>query len=107
MRLGLALLSLFAGLYSVPMHALVQRHSQPMHRGRIIAANNIWYALFLIVSAILAGAKRPPARALPRRLHPQERHVLTVKKGGILKILENTQRDGLHVPVVPVALTNL
>ena len=28
-------------------------------------------------------------------------------KGGIMKILENAQRDGLDVPVVPMALTNL
>ena len=52
----LALLSLFAGLYSVPMYALIQLRSQSTHRARIIAANNILNALFMIVSAILAGA---------------------------------------------------
>ena len=52
----LALLSLFAGLYSVPMYALIQLRSQPTYRARIIAANNILNALFMIVSAILAGA---------------------------------------------------
>ncbi len=52
----LALLSLFAGLYSVPMYALIQLRSQITHRARIIAANNILNALFMIVSAILAGA---------------------------------------------------
>ena len=52
----LALLSLFAGLYSVPMYALIQLRSQATHRARIIAANNILNALFMIVSAILAGA---------------------------------------------------
>ncbi|MGE8318992.1 MAG: MFS transporter, partial [Comamonas sp.] len=35
----LLLLSLFAGLYSVPMYALIQMRSQPTHRARIIAAN--------------------------------------------------------------------
>ena len=54
--LDLALLSLFAGLYSVPMYALIQLRSQPTHRARIIAANNILNAMFMIVSAILAGA---------------------------------------------------
>ena len=54
--IDLALLSLFAGLYSVPMYALIQLRSQPTHRARIIAANNILNALFMIVSAILAGA---------------------------------------------------
>jgi 1-acyl-sn-glycerol-3-phosphate acyltransferase len=48
----LALLSLFAGLYSVPMYALIQLRSQPSHRARIIAANNILNALFMIASAI-------------------------------------------------------
>jgi 1-acyl-sn-glycerol-3-phosphate acyltransferase len=52
----LALLSLFAGLYSVPMYALIQLRSQPTHRARIIAANNILNALFMIASSIIAGA---------------------------------------------------
>ena len=54
--MDLALLSLFAGLYSVPMYALIQLRSQATHRARIIGANNILNALFMIVSAILAGA---------------------------------------------------
>jgi 1-acyl-sn-glycerol-3-phosphate acyltransferase len=52
----LMLLSLFAGLYSVPMYALIQMRSQPTHRARIIAANNILNALFMIASSVLAGA---------------------------------------------------
>lgn len=51
----LALLSLFAGIYSVPMYALIQLRSQPTHRARVIAANNILNALFMIASALLAG----------------------------------------------------
>ena len=51
----LALLSLFAGLYSVPMYALIQLRAQPTHRARIIAANNILNALFMIASSIIAG----------------------------------------------------
>ena len=51
----LALLSLFAGLYSVPMYALIQMRSAPSHRARIIAANNILNALFLIASSVGAG----------------------------------------------------
>ena len=52
----LGLLALSAGIYSVPMYALIQMRSQPTHRARIIAANNILNALFMIASAILAGA---------------------------------------------------
>ncbi|MEY4561503.1 MAG: hypothetical protein RLZZ618_780 [Pseudomonadota bacterium] len=51
----LALLALFAGLYSVPMYALIQLRSAPSHRARIIAANNILNALFMIASSIMAG----------------------------------------------------
>ena len=51
----LALLSLFAGLYSVPMYALIQLRSQPTHRARIIAANNILNALFMIASSVIVG----------------------------------------------------
>ena len=54
--LDLALLSLFAGLYSVPMYALIQMRSQPTHRARIIAANNILNALFMIGSSLIAGS---------------------------------------------------
>jgi hypothetical protein len=52
----LLLLSLSAGLYSVPMYALVQRRSRPTHRARMIAALNILNALFMVLSALLAGA---------------------------------------------------
>jgi 1-acyl-sn-glycerol-3-phosphate acyltransferase len=49
-------LSLFAGLYSVPMYALIQSRCQPTHRARIIAANNILNALFMIASSVITGA---------------------------------------------------
>jgi 1-acyl-sn-glycerol-3-phosphate acyltransferase len=51
----LALLALFAGLYSVPMYALIQLRSRPSHRARIIAANNILNALFMIASSVIVG----------------------------------------------------
>ena len=62
----LALLSLFAGLYSVPMYALIQLRSQPTHRARIIAANNILNALFMIASAILAGIMLKTGFTIPQ-----------------------------------------
>jgi 1-acyl-sn-glycerol-3-phosphate acyltransferase len=39
----------------VPMYALIQMRAQPSHRSRIIAANNILNALFMIVSAGMAA----------------------------------------------------
>ena len=62
----LALLSLFAGLYSVPMYALIQLRSQATHRARIIAANNILNALFLIASSVLAGALLSAGFTIPQ-----------------------------------------
>ena len=51
----LGLLSLFTGIFSVPMYALIQMRSLPTHRARIIAANNILNALFMIVSSLGVG----------------------------------------------------
>ncbi len=62
----LGLLSLFAGLYSVPMYALIQLRSQPTHRARIIAANNILNALFMIASAVIAGALLKSGFTIPQ-----------------------------------------
>ena len=62
----LALLSLFAGLYSVPMYALIQLRSQATHRARIIAANNILNALFMIGSSVIAGALLGAGFSIPQ-----------------------------------------
>ena len=62
----LLLLSLFAGLYSVPMYALIQLRAQPTHRARIIAANNILNALFMIASALIAGALLGAGFSIPQ-----------------------------------------
>jgi len=50
----LFLLSVSGGLYSVPLYALIQERSDASHRSRIIAANNILNAIFMVVSALLA-----------------------------------------------------
>ena len=62
----LALLSLFAGIYSVPMYALIQLRSQATHRARIIAANNILNALFMIVSALGVGLLLQTGFSIPQ-----------------------------------------
>ncbi len=58
----LFLLSACAGLYSVPLYALIQTRSAPSHRARIIAANNIINALFMIVASLYAIAMLDLAR---------------------------------------------
>ena len=62
----LALLAFSAGLYSVPMYALIQLRAQPSHRARIIAANNILNALFMIVSSLMAGAMLGAGLSIPQ-----------------------------------------
>ena len=62
----LLLLALFAGLYSVPMYALIQMRAQPSHRSRIIAANNILNALFMIVSAGMAALLLKAGATVPQ-----------------------------------------
>jgi len=52
----LFMLSLSAGLYSVPMYALIQLRAPASHRARIIAANNILNAIFMIASSVIVGA---------------------------------------------------
>ena len=52
--IDIVLLGIFGGFYTVPLYALIQARSQPSHRSRIIAANNILNALFIIASAAMA-----------------------------------------------------
>jgi len=62
----LALLALFAGLYSVPMYALIQMRSAPSHRARIIAANNILNSLFIIASSLVIGVLLSAGFTIPQ-----------------------------------------
>jgi hypothetical protein len=47
----LLLLGLAGGVYIVPLYALIQTRGEPSHQSRIIAANNILNALFMVASA--------------------------------------------------------
>jgi hypothetical protein len=50
----LVLLGMFGGFYIVPLYAMIQERSEPAYRSRIIAANNILNALFMVASAAIA-----------------------------------------------------
>ncbi|HSH07928.1 MAG TPA: MFS transporter [Burkholderiales bacterium] len=50
----LALIGVFGGFYIVPLYALIQSRSEPAHRSRIIAANNILNAVFMVAAALIA-----------------------------------------------------
>jgi len=52
----LAMLGAFAGIYSVPLYALVQKRSRRKHLSRIIAANNIINTIFMVVASLMAIA---------------------------------------------------
>ncbi|ARU87870.1 1-acyl-sn-glycerol-3-phosphate acyltransferase [Pseudomonas sp. M30-35] len=49
-------IGLFGGFYIVPLYALIQSRSVESQRARVIAANNILNALFMVVSAIVSIA---------------------------------------------------
>lgn len=49
-------LAIAGGLYSVPLFAILQARSEPEHRARNIAANNVINALFMVTGAIWAAA---------------------------------------------------
>ncbi|MCM2327617.1 MAG: MFS transporter [Lysobacter sp.] len=62
----LFLLALFAGFYSVPLYALIQSRAEPAHRARIIAANNILNAVFMIAASLMATALLRTGLTLPQ-----------------------------------------
>ena len=49
----LLFIALFAGLFSVPLYTIMQSYANVEFRSRIIAANNILNALFMVLSAIM------------------------------------------------------
>jgi acyl-[acyl-carrier-protein]-phospholipid O-acyltransferase/long-chain-fatty-acid--[acyl-carrier-protein] ligase len=51
MLIDLLLLATCGGLYSVPLYAIVQEQSEPSHRARTIAANNIVNAVTMVLGA--------------------------------------------------------
>src|SRR3546814_5445633 len=50
----LLLVSMFGGLYIVPLYAIVQQRAEADYKARTIAANNVLNALFMVLGA--AGA---------------------------------------------------
>lgn len=52
--LDLFMLGFSGGLYIVPLYASMQAYAPPSHRARVVGANNIFNALFMVSSAIFA-----------------------------------------------------
>ena len=52
--IDIVMIGVSGGLYIVPLYALVQQRSELKKRARIIAANNVLNALFMVVAALYA-----------------------------------------------------
>ncbi len=63
--LDVLLLGAFGGFYSVPLYALVQQRSERKHLSRIIAANNIINAAFMVVASLLSIAVLAAGFSIP------------------------------------------
>ena len=63
--LDILMLGICGGLYIVPLYALVQQRSEASHRARIIAANNILNALFMVVAGIYGFATLAAGVSIP------------------------------------------
>jgi 1-acyl-sn-glycerol-3-phosphate acyltransferase len=61
----MAMLGAFAGFYSVPLFAMMQQRAEPRHLSRIIAANNIINAIFMVAAAVLALASLNAGMSIP------------------------------------------
>jgi hypothetical protein len=62
----LFLLSVFSGFFIVPLYTLIQERSEKSHRSRIIAANNVLNALFMVLSSGLLVALMRLGLDVPR-----------------------------------------
>lgn len=54
--IDLFLLSTISGLYVVPLFAVMQYFSSPLYRSRVIAANNVLNAIFMVLSTLFLSA---------------------------------------------------
>lgn len=63
---AVVLLGASGGLYIVPLFALIQRRASSAYRSRVIAGVNILNALFMVVSAILAGTLLARGLSIPQ-----------------------------------------
>ncbi|HNP36717.1 MAG TPA: MFS transporter [Woeseiaceae bacterium] len=64
--LDLTMLGAFGGFYSVPLYALIQQRAERQHLSRIIAANNIINAIFMVGAALLSIAVLGAGFSIPQ-----------------------------------------
>jgi MFS family permease len=61
----LLLLGVFGGFFIVPLYTLMLERSEPSHRARIVAANNILNACFMVTGALGAAALLSAGWSIP------------------------------------------
>jgi hypothetical protein len=76
----LSLIGMFGGFYAVPLYALVQQRCDVQRRSRIIAANNILNALFMVCSAVIVIA------LVQAGLAPQQIFLLAAGATGVVLV---------------------
>jgi acyl-[acyl-carrier-protein]-phospholipid O-acyltransferase/long-chain-fatty-acid--[acyl-carrier-protein] ligase len=62
----LLLIAVSGGVYIVPLYALLQERSEPSHRARNIASNNVLNALFMVLSAVVTVAMLELGASVPQ-----------------------------------------
>lgn len=66
--LDLGLIGVFGGFFIVPLYALVQQRSRREVMSRVIGANNILNAVFMVVAALLAAVALNAGLSIPELL---------------------------------------
>ena len=55
MLFDLLMIGLFGGFFIVPLYALIQSRAEKQHQSRVIAANNVLNAVFMVSAALVAA----------------------------------------------------
>lgn len=92
----LTMMSVGAGMYSVPLYALVQERSAEHERARIIAASNIYDALFVLASAVSVAALFATGTSMPQMFA-----VLAIANACfVLAILSPIRTSAHNMPII-------
>jgi acyl-[acyl-carrier-protein]-phospholipid O-acyltransferase / long-chain-fatty-acid--[acyl-carrier-protein] ligase len=62
----LFMIALCGGLFTVPLYALLQARSEESHRSRVVAANNVLNALFIVASGAISAAMLKLGLSVPQ-----------------------------------------
>ena len=62
----LTMIGLFGGLYSVPLYAMIQERAERKKISRIIAANNILNAIFMVSASLFAIITLSSGMSIPQ-----------------------------------------